>query len=187
MRSPAAEVLKITPVFEGRTIRLELHDVRLPNGVERRLEIVRHPGAAAVVPLRPNGQVVLVRQLRHAAGTWLYEVPAGKLSPGEAPEACAHRELAEEVGLRARALELLLAIFPTPGFCDERIWLFLARDLEPVPQALDEDEVLEVATFPLDDALAMIARGEIQDGKTVAALAAAALRLRGERGLTAAL
>lgn len=172
------ETLRIEPVFAGKTIRLELHDVRLSNGVEHRFEIVRHPGAAAVVPLADDGRVLLVEQLRYAANaSYLFEVPAGKLAPGEAPEACARRELEEEAGVRARELVPLLPLWVTPGFCDERIWLFLARGLEPGTQALEADEVLRVHPVALGDALAMIGRGEITDAKTIAALAATAIRL----------
>ncbi len=171
---------RIATVHEGRLIRLELHDVTLPNGVERRFEIVRHPGAAAVVPLQEDGRVVLLKQFRYAAArSTLYEVPAGTLARGEAPEACAARELEEETGLRARSIELLLPIWPTPGFCDERIWLYLARGLEAGEPKLEEDELIERVTLPFEEALALIGRGEIQDAKTIAALAAAAIRLRG--------
>ncbi len=181
MASPERAALRRSTIaYEGRLLRLELHDVLLPNGVERRLEVVRHPGAAAVLPLRDDGGVVLVHQFRWAAaGSTLYEVPAGTLAPGEAPEACAARELEEETGMRARELVPLTSIWPTPGFCDERIHLFLARGLTEGRQNLGEDEVLALAAFPLDEALAMIGRGEIQDAKTIAALAAAAIRLRG--------
>ncbi len=156
-----------------------MHDVVLPNGVERKMEVIHHPGAAAVVPLEADGSVVLLRQLRYAAGeSWLYELPAGKLDPGEAPEACARRELEEETGLRAGSLEPLLPIWVTPGFCDERIWLFLARDLAPGRMAREEDELIELHRFPLAEALAMVARAEIADAKTICGLAATALRLR---------
>lgn len=179
---PAVEVLSRRRVYEGNPIlSLEVHEVRLPNGVVRHMEVIHHPGAAAVVPLHDDGTVVLLRQLRYAAGqSRLYEIPAGKLDPGEAPEACAARELEEETGLRARSLEPLVPIWVTPGFCDERIHLYLARGLEPGRLAREEDELIEVFRFSFDEALAMVARAEITDAKTICGLAAAALRVRGK-------
>jgi ADP-ribose pyrophosphatase len=173
-------LIRATPAFTGRLVKVEVHEVRLPNGAETKLEIMRHPGASAIVPVLDDGRVVLVHQFRYAAAaSFLYEVPAGTLLPDEPPERCARRELEEETGYRAESIERLISIWPTPGFCDERIHLFLARGLRRGTAKLDHDEVLETATFPFDEALAMIGRGEIQDGKTIAALAAAALRLRG--------
>jgi ADP-ribose pyrophosphatase len=174
------EIRDVRLVYEGSPIqRLEVHHVVLPNGVERRFELIRHPGAAAIVPLHDNGDVVLLRQLRYAAAqSRIYEIPAGKLSPGEAPEACARRELEEETGLRAGRWEELLPLWMTPGFCDERIWVYLARDLTQGKMAHEEDEVIDVLRVPLAEALAMIDRGEIRDAKTVCGLAAAALRLK---------
>jgi ADP-ribose pyrophosphatase len=175
-----AVLRRATPAFTGRLIDLELHDVRLPNGAECRLEIVRHPGAAAIVPLFDDGRVILVHQFRYAAAaSYLYEIPAGTLGAGEAPEACARRELEEETGYRAREMLPLISIWPTPGFCNERIHLFLARGLEEGRASLGHDEVLRAATFSFDEALAMIGRGEIEDAKTIAGLAAAAIKLRG--------
>jgi len=173
------EVLSVAPIYRGHPIeRLELHEVRLPNGVVRRFEVIRHPGAAAVVAVHGNGDVVLLRQLRYAAArSYLLEIPAGKLAPGEAPETCARRELEEEAGLRARSLEPLAAVWMTPGFCDERIHLFLARDLEEGKAAPEEDEVFRCLRVPFAEALAMIDRGEIADAKTICGLAAAARRL----------
>lgn len=174
------EIRDIRLVYEGNPIRrLEVHHVVLPNGVERRFEVIRHPGAAAIVALHDNGDVVLLRQLRYAANqSRILELPAGKLDPGEAPEACARRELAEETGLTAGRWEELLTLWMTPGFCDERIWLFLARDLTEGKMENEEDEVIEVLRVPLGEALAMIDRGEILDAKTICGLAAAALRLK---------
>lgn len=154
-----AEVLSSRRVFRGRAIDLRVDRVRLPNGHESELEIIAHPGAAAVVPLTAQGDVVLVRQYRHAAGGWLLEVPAGKLDRGEAPESCGRRETAEEVGLRPRQLQALGSIMPTPGFADERIWLFLGTDLESVPEAREPDEVLEIVRLPFDDAVLMAIGG----------------------------
>ena len=118
-------------VYRGRIVDLGIERVTLPNGVEVELEIIRHPGAAAVVAVDAEGRVTLIRQFRHAAGGYIWELPAGVLDhPGESPEACAGRELLEETGLRAARLTPLTTIFTTPGFTDERIHLFLAQDLE---------------------------------------------------------
>ena len=142
--------------------------------MECALEILRHPGAAAVVPVMENGDTLLVRQYRHATDGWLLEVPAGKRDPGESPTACAHRELVEEVGVRAGTLRPLGSIWTSPGFTDERIWLYVATDLIPDQQALDPDEVLAVERMPLATAVAQAAAAEIPDGKTVVALLRAA-------------
>jgi ADP-ribose pyrophosphatase len=150
--------------------------VRLPNGHLCDLELIRHPGAAAVVPVDDDGEVVLVRQYRHAVGDWLLEVPAGKLDSGEPPEQCAARELEEETGLRASALIPLGSIWTTPGFTDERIWLFLAQGLVPTRQALQRDEVLRVERMPLRDAVALAEGGGIADAKSVCALLRAAAK-----------
>ena len=153
--------------------------VALPNGNEVELDVVRHPGAAAVVALDTDGSLLMVRQYRHTVGEWLLEVPAGKLSPGEDPAACAHRELEEEAGVRAASLRELGSIFVSPGFCDERIWLFLATDLATSEQRLEADEVLAVERMPLAEAERRALSGEIVDAKsTVAILRAAALLRR---------
>jgi len=157
-------------IYKGRVISLDIDTVTLPNGVTIDLEIVRHPGAAAVVPLKDDGTVVLIHQHRHAANGFIYEIPAGKLSPGEAPEACAARELEEEVGYRAGALELLSSIFTAPGFTDEVIHIFKATQLVKTEQRLDRDEVLEVVEVPLALAIDMITDGAIRDAKTMVGL-----------------
>src|SRR5690349_11674727 len=157
-------------VFPGRTVKLDLERVSLPNGHVVELEIVHHPGASAVVPLLPDGDVLLIRQYRHAAGGWLLEVPAGKLDPGEAPEACATRELAEETGHVASTLARLGRIHVSPGFCDEVIHLFLARDLAPGEQRHEHGEVLSVERMPFEEALRLVREGSITDSKTIAAL-----------------
>ena len=127
--------------WRGAWLEVVTEAVQLPNGNTIDLDIVRHPGASAVVPFVSNDEVLLIRQYRYAAGGTIYEVPAGKLDPGEAPEACAARELEEEAGQRAGRLQPLGAIWTTPGFTDERIHLFAAFDLEAVPQRLQQDEV----------------------------------------------
>jgi ADP-ribose pyrophosphatase len=173
-----SEVLSRQSIHDGRIVKLSIEEVRLPNGRTVELEIVRHPGAAAVVPIDDHGRVVLVRQYRHATGSWLLEVPAGKLDhPGESPEACARREVEEETGFRAAVLEPLGWIWATPGYSDEKIWLYVARGLVSVPASLQPDEVLTVELLPLAEAIEKAVRGEIVDAKSVCAL----LRLKQQR------
>jgi ADP-ribose pyrophosphatase len=159
-------------LYKGRIVDLRLEHVTLPNGTTAALEVVHHPGAAAVAAVDDGGNVVLIRQYRHAAGGFIWELPAGVLAaPEESPEACARRELEEEVGLRAGAVRHLGTILTTPGFTDERIHLFLARDLGAGRTAHEADEVIaEVRWVALHEALAMVRRGEIVDGKTIAGL-----------------
>jgi ADP-ribose pyrophosphatase len=139
------------------------------------MELFRHPGASAVVPFLsdPAGadpQVLLIKQYRYASGGYLYEIPAGRLDPGEDPADCARRELQEETGCTAERVERLTTIFTTPGFCDEQIHLFMAVGIARGEHAREKDEFLEVETLPLSRALAMIERGEIRDSKSVVAL-----------------
>lgn len=170
-------LLTSKPIYDGRVVRLRLDRVALPNGRTVELEVIRHQGAAAVVPLDADGSVLLVRQYRHATGGYILEVPAGKLDGGEDPETCALREVEEETGHRAGRLEPLGWIWTTPGFTDERIWLYLARDLVPTRQRLEHDEVLSVERVPLEDAVGRAADGDITDGKSVCALLRARARL----------
>ena len=172
-------------VYKGRIVDLRLEEVTLPNQVTMTIEMIRHPGAAAVVPLHDDGDVTLIHQFRHAAGGFIWEIPAGRLDDGEQPVACAGRELREEVGLAAGELIHLGSILTAPGFCDERIHLFLARQLTAVPQRLEHDEVLTVSRMPLSRALEMIGSGEIEDAKTIAGLHHAAVHV--ERLRSAAL
>ena len=165
-------------IYKGRVVTLNLETVTLPNGATVELEIIRHPGAAAIVPLKDEGTVVLIRQYRHAAGGFIYEIPAGKLHPGEDPQACAARELEEEIGYRVSSLELLASIFTAPGFADEVIHIYQGTGLTPGTQNLDRDEVLDVIELSLDQAIAMIHDGTIRDGKTIVGLQTAYLRQR---------
>ncbi|MFI5395429.1 MAG: NUDIX domain-containing protein [Candidatus Binatia bacterium] len=167
-------------IYKGRILDLRLEEVTLPNQVTVTLEMIRHPGAAAIVPVHDDGSVTLVHQYRYAAGGFIWEIPAGKLDGGEDPIRCAARELQEEAGLVAAELVQLGAIFTAPGFCDERIHLFLARKLTPAAQQLDEDEVLSISRMPMQRALSMIRAGEIQDAKTIAGLHHAVAYLAGE-------
>ena len=164
-------------IYKGRVVDLRLEDVTLPNALTITLEMIRHPGAAAVVALDAAGQVTLIHQFRHAAGGFIWEIPAGKLDHGEAPRLCAERELREEAGLVAQDFVHLGSILTAPGFCDERIHLFLARDLTSAEQNLEADEVLTVSTVPFAQALGMIRSGDIIDAKTIAGLHHAAAYL----------
>ncbi|MBI3803909.1 MAG: NUDIX hydrolase [Nitrospirae bacterium] len=157
-------------IYRGKIVHLFIESATLPNGKTFELEVVRHPGAAAVVPLLANGKVVLIYQYRHAAGGYIYEVPAGKLDKGEAPEACAAREVEEEIGYRVGALEKLTTIFTAPGFCDEQIHLFLATGLTPSAQDLGEDEVLQIIEMPFAEAMQKIEDQTIRDAKSIVAL-----------------
>ncbi len=163
-------------IYKGRVVDLRLETVRLPNGATVEMELIRHPGAAAVVPLTPHGTVLLVRQYRHAVGGYILEIPAGKLDPGEDPGDCAARELEEEVGVRAARLEPVITFYTTPGFTDEVIRVYLATGLTPGRQSLGRDEVLEVVEMSLQEAMARIRDGGIQDGKTIIGLQAVYLR-----------
>jgi ADP-ribose pyrophosphatase len=157
-------------VFDGRIVRLALETVTLPNGEIAELEIVHHPGGAAVVALDAERRVCLLRQFRHAAGGWLWELPAGKLDGGEQPLACARRELQEEAGCGARDWLALGRIVSSPGVFTEVIHLFLARGLVAVPAAAEAHEVFEVHWIEWPAALRMAQGGEIEDAKTLAGL-----------------
>jgi len=157
-------------IYRGRVVNLGVETVTLPNGAAVELEVVRHQGAAAVVPLLEDDTVLLVRQYRHAAGGFIYEIPAGKLDPGEDPPHCAARELEEEIGYRAGKLDHLLTFLTTPGFTDEIIHIYLATDLVPGIQSLEHDEVLEVVAMSLPEAIEHIQDGAITDGKTIIGL-----------------
>lgn len=162
--------MHIKHIYTGIVVNLNVDTVTLPNGLTVDLEVVRHPGAAAVVPLKDDGTVVLIRQFRHAAGGFIYEIPAGKLHPGEDPSVCAIRELEEEIGYRAGTLELLSSIFTAPGFTDEVIHIYKATGLSVGRQQLDRDEVLEVVEMSLPEAMRMILNGEIRDAKSIVGL-----------------
>jgi ADP-ribose pyrophosphatase len=153
-------------VYDGRLVKVVKRFEK--DTPERFLEIVRHPGAAAVVALTKSGRLLLVSQYREATGGVLLEIPAGKLEPGERPEDCAYRELEEETGYRAGRLEELCAMFMSPGYCDEKIHIFAATGLEQSVANPDDDENVAPVEVELDEALRMIDDGRIRDAKTVA-------------------
>ena len=157
-------------IFNGRIVSLAVEAHRLPDGRFADFEIVRHPGGAAVLPVLADGRVVLINQFRPAAGGMVLEIPAGRLEPGEAPDACVHRELQEEVGYHAGHMEKLGEMLTAVGFCDEVVHLYVATELLPVAMAPEPDEYIEVLTLPLAEALQMVRQGQIPDGKTQLAL-----------------
>jgi len=167
---PTNPLIERTSIYKGRIVNLSIDKVELPNGRVCELEMIRHQGAAAVVPIDEEKNVLLVKQYRYAASGWLLEVPAGKLDAGEPPEECAKREVEEETGYKPGELIPMGWVFTTPGFTDERIWLYLARDLKQTKQNLQTDEVLTVEKMPFRDAFQLALKGDIHDAKTVCAL-----------------
>ena len=164
--------LESARVYTGRILNLDVDRVRFPDGSVGELEMIRHPGASAVVPFvsDPEGDdphILLIRQYRYATEQFIYEIPAGRLDPGETPVACAIRELQEETGCTAARVEPLITIYTTPGFTDEKIHLFMATGLRMGESQREADEFIEVVTLPLSEVLQMIERGEIVDGKTL--------------------
>jgi len=171
----AMALIESERLYTGRIVSLDADLVRFPDGSSGRLEMLRHPGASAVVPFlddprAPDPRVILLRQFRHAAEGFIWEVPAGRLDAGESPEACARRELEEETGMRARTLEQLTTIYTTPGFTDERIHLFLAHGLAEGAHHREADEFMELHTLRWSRVGELIRSGEVQDSKTLTAL-----------------
>lgn len=166
-------------VYTGRVLNLDIDTVRFPNGTTGELEMIRHPGASAVLPFVSDAagadpQILLLRQFRYAAEEYLYEVPAGRLDKGEAPVDCARRELKEETGCEAESFTLMTTIYTTPGFTDERIHLFRAEGLTMGKSSPEPDELIEVETMPISKALLMIRDGVIKDSKSALAILFAA-------------
>lgn len=157
-------------VFQGRIIRVNVETVRLPNGHVSDLEIIHHPGGAAVVAVDSAGHVCLLRQYRHAAGGWIWELPAGKLEPSEPPQRTAERELVEEAGRSAQSWQSLGSYVSSPGVFTEIVHLYLAQGLHSVKMSLEEGELIEVHWIPLPEACRRAERGDINDGKTVVGL-----------------
>ena len=158
--------------YSGRVVNLDLDTVRFPDGTTGKLEMVRHPGASAVValldePRGPDPRVLLIRQFRHAADDFIWEIPAGRLDPGETPATCAQRELEEETGMSADVLARLTTIYTTPGFADEKIHIFLATGMKQGKHRREADEFMEVHTKRWSEIMSMTRTGEIKDAKTL--------------------
>jgi ADP-ribose pyrophosphatase len=170
MSVPSGQTDSKTLIHTGRVFNVFQEIVTLPNGAAIKLDVIRHPGAAAIVPLTRNQTVIMLEQYRHAVGGTIWEIPAGTLDDKETPLICAQRELTEETGYTAAAWQKLGEITPLPGYSDERIQIFLATDLTLSVQSLDPDEVLDVREIAFTEALDMISRGTIQDAKTICGL-----------------
>jgi len=171
---------KVRPIFSGRVIRVNVETVRLPNGHVADLEIIHHPGGAAAVAVDGDRRVCLLRQFRHAANGWIWELPAGKLEPDEAPFTTVQRELTEETGFRALDWHPLGPYLSSPGVFTEAVHLFLARQLEPGRTAHEAAELIEVHWMDLDEACRWALDGTIQDGKTALGLLRARAVIDGE-------
>ena len=163
----AYTTLRRREVFDGRVVRVAVEDVRLDGGAEFTREVVVHPGAAAIVPVLPDGRLILISQFRHATGGMLWEIPAGTLEPPEPAADCAARELIEETGYAAGTLTPLGEFYSAPGFCTEVVHLYLATDLTPAPAAPEADEHIEVHLLSEEEVAAMVADGRIADAKTL--------------------
>jgi ADP-ribose pyrophosphatase len=168
------------PLYRGTVVDLGVETVSLPNGHIISLEVIRHPGGSAIVALDGEKNVCLLKQYRHAAGGWLWELPAGKLEPGESARLTAHRELAEEAGLEGKHWQSLGTFLTTPGFCDERIHLFLAQHLNRVQEQPEIHEVIEIHWIPFQTALQQVYTGQIHDAKTMLGLLLAAPHVDGK-------
>lgn len=172
----APEFIDSKKIFSGRVFDVTVDTVREADRTYVR-EVVHHPGSAVILPVFDDGTIALVKQYRHPAVRYLLELPAGTLNDRERPEIGAARELEEELGVVAGRLEKLTEFFVSPGFCEEKMWLYLATDLTNTAQRLEDDELIEVVRLPFERALQMISEGEIQDAKTIIGLLLAAPRL----------
>lgn len=173
-----AKVNHSETVYKGRVFKMVRENITLSKGSTFNIDIIHHPGAAAIVPLSDSNKVVLIYQYRHAVGGCLWEIPAGTLDGNEDPIECAKRELIEETGYSANQWDKLGEIVPVPGYSSERIHLFLARKLIPATQNLGKDEMLDVHEIDFDEVIRRIRSGEIQDGKSIAGLMLAYDRIK---------
>ena len=161
------KINKHEEIYRGFMVNLTVDQITTAAGIDTIREVFHHPGGAAVVPVLPNGDILLVRQFRYPIQQDLLELPAGKIDPGETPESAARRELVEEVGYQAGVLEPLGEFYTTPGFCTEKLYLYLARDLTPASESGDDDEELVVEQFSLSELNTLLTSGRIADAKTL--------------------
>lgn len=170
------QIVDSTEIFRGRVFDVTVDTIREGDTTYKR-EVVHHPGSAVIIPAFPDGTIALVRQYRHPAVRYLLEAPAGTLNRGEKPDEGAARELEEELGFVAAKMEKLSEFYVSPGFCEEKMWVYLATDMTATAQRLEDDELLEIVRLPIQQALEMITDGEIEDAKTIIGLMLAAPRL----------
>lgn len=171
------EVKENRLIYNGKVFKVLVAEIQ-ESGISYKREIVEHNGSSVIVPVFSDQTVALVRQYRHPAGKYLIEIPAGSIENGETPEECAHRELEEEIGVKAGRLEKITEFFVSPGFLSEKMYLFLATELDPIKRRPEEDELIEIKRYNFTDLFKMIEAGEIEDAKTMIGIFLANARLR---------
>ena len=176
-----ATVKSTAEVYKGRIFNFVTENLKLPNGRDAEMAFIRHPGSTAVVPFLEDNTIVMEVQYRHPVGEYLLEIPAGTLEPGESPLNCAKRELIEETGFCAQELIKLGKIHMIPAYSDEEIHVFIAKGLTPAKQNLDPDEIIEVVTYPLKNAVQMIDEGKITDALTILSIQMAWFYINGRK------
>lgn len=165
-----AQILTSEMIYQGPVFGLRRDEIIEPNGLRTKREVITHPGSVVVLPVLPDGRVVMIQQYRHATRQYLWELVAGRMEPGEDPKEAAARELAEETGYRAKKLRIFLDVFPTPGFLEERMFLLLAEDIVPGPASPEDDEKIVSAAYSPQKLEQMIHLGKLHDAKSVAGL-----------------
>ncbi|GGA60754.1 NUDIX domain-containing protein [Ornithinibacillus halotolerans] len=168
MKKFEEKTIKTTQIFDGKVVRLQVDDVQLPNGNTSKRELIKHPGAVAIIPITKDNKIVLVEQYRKPLEKSIIEIPAGKLEPGEDPEKTAVRELEEETGYTTKSISKVTSFYTSPGFADELMHIYLTDDLEKLenPPALDEDEFVEILEVTLEEAKQLVREQRIHDAKT---------------------
>jgi ADP-ribose pyrophosphatase len=165
-----AKILGSEMIYEGPVFGLRRDEVQEPSGVRTRREVITHPGSVVVLPVLPDGRIVMIRQYRHATRQYMWELVAGRKEPEESPEEGAARELLEETGYRAKRFKVFLDIFPTPGFLEERMWILLAEGLKAGEAQPEDDEKIEVQAYKLKELQQMMKEGELKDAKSIAGI-----------------
>jgi len=169
-RSKKAKILSSTTIYEGPVFGIRRDEVIEPSGVHAIREVITHPGSVVVLPVLPDGRILLIRQYRHATRQYLWELVAGRMDPGEPPKAAAARELKEETGYRAKRMRVFLDVFPTPGFLEERMFILLAEGLTAGAAEPEEDEKIISRAYTHRQLEVMIRRGKLRDAKSIAGM-----------------